>query len=174
MTRLICTLLGLLLGFPLFAETKYIGTNPSWYLLDQDRRVVVKKYDQVTGGCWRNTANSSDRVSLELIRSGFSILSEDDFDAIVDISAMGYPIANNGCAVVAQLSIWVPSAREVGIDGYTVQSLYRHRLWHTSTILTGTRSEMSARVAKAHESQIRSFLVVLKKSADSVRAQIRQ
>ncbi len=153
------------------ADAPMLPANPQWLMIDRNREVFVSKSDQVTGGCWRNTQRSIDEVSLELIRSNFEIVETDDFGTIAEVTAIGYAINEYNCAVIVQINVWTPVLQDVTVDGKEFTSIYRHKIWSTSSILTGPKKDMSHRVAQTHRNMVQSFLIDLASESKNVLAQ---
>ncbi len=153
------------------ADPPILPANPQWLMIDRNREVFVRKSDQVTGGCWRNTQRSIDEVSLELIRSGFDIAKTDDFGTIAEVTAIGYALNQYNCAVIVQINVWTPVLQDVIVDGKEFTSIYRHKIWSTSSILTGPKNGMSSRVAQTHRHMVQSFLLDLASETKNVLTQ---
>ncbi|KUF11113.1 hypothetical protein AVJ23_08640 [Pseudoponticoccus marisrubri] len=143
--------------------------DPNWHFVQRDMLFEIRKYDEVTNGCWRNTQTSVDRVSLELVRSQASIVEVQLRAATVVITALGYEINSTNCAVTVRTEVYAPHRVDASVDGYPITAVFPSLLWEQTAILTGPKRTMSGRVAETHTKHIRKFLIELSQKARELR-----
>lgn len=144
-----------------------------WLHIDNRKDFFVVVSDQVTDGCWTSANASQASVELELIRSNGSLNEKNDtFTNVVHISAMGYGMGDNNCAVVVSLEVLVPDLSQYARDGHRVFGWHKESIWESTTLLTGGKNRMSYRIKETHVELVQQFLVELAKKPSRIRSSI--
>jgi hypothetical protein len=147
-----------------------IAQDPAWLIAANRRAFKVTKQDQVTDGWWTSTADSLNRIKLEILRSGGTIEGDYFLGPNVVASAVGYEVSPGNCVVMVQVRVTTLGLRQFSANGVELDALFERYFWLGSVLLSGPKLDMSRRVAETHEALIRDFLVDLDTNAQAFKA----
>jgi hypothetical protein len=145
---------------PNLSETFVFGHDLAWLTLRKGGEFVVLPNDSVEGGCWTNIKAVKTAVELELKRSGFKVVEEDDnfSRSLIILSATGYALSDNSCVASYNL-LWRRTAfEEKNFEGHNLSSLYRPVSWRSGGVMSGSKSAFNLRLKEAFVELVQSFL----------------
>jgi len=161
------------------ADEERVGTifiDPSWAFVERTGVFNVVVSDQVTDGCWATTDRSKTKASLQLVRSDYEVKQDESdqslFAPTVTLTAVGYGVSDYSCAVSVLAEVTTIGSRSLTAENQTMGALYRYTLWSSSSLLTGSKSDMSDRIASEHEQLVERFLVALATNANDARSEV--
>jgi hypothetical protein len=144
----------LVLSLPVYAVsedfTTYIFDKDARWLGHEPSKNTVKVYiiDQVKEGCWTSIKASENAVKLELQRSGFTVLDENDESSVVGMQvlmdALGYRAPQGICVVRYDLTVRaLDNAVGYGWGGenadipFRVSSMLYSQIWNSGGVVSG-------------------------------------
>lgn len=125
----------------LYGNTTYVEARKAVGLI---RAVELTISDQVGDKCWTNPDAIKARFRAELERSNIAVYAEplavpSAFTPVVDLTVVGFRMANGVCAATATASVWYRSQVQLGSLGHTggvISIGGMHTLWTHTTIIT--------------------------------------
>lgn len=143
-----------------FAELFIFGLDVRWLRLDDNPQFKLNISDQVTGGCWTNVDATRNVIELELKRSGYGILDTFEFGSFIfELTSLGYEVSEYGpCFVSNSISLKTIEPVRHFENGRTVASLSDVKVWSSSSILSGPKSDISSRIKEWYIEAIQDFL----------------
>lgn len=129
--------------------------------------------DQVGDGCLPNPQRLKDNLEIVLRQNGFGIKSEDEADAGLTLTALGYSVSPSNCAVFIRLDLtaWavikVPYAQDLPGGSETFAQVMPGQLY--DNLLTGPVSSIQGRLEEAATDAGNNFFLYMSRARDHVK-----
>lgn len=141
-----------------FQTTYIFGVDTRWLSVEDGKFEVVLS-DQVTDGCWTSSKSAKTAVELEITRSGYELVGDDEYaNNSILLTSVGF-LKAGVCVATYEFEIYAGDSIRFYKDEHEVLSLYKSRLWGASGVLTGGKDKMNVGLKEAYVDMAQEFLV---------------